>query len=150
MELADARVDPELVDRPRRWGMYFIGRFMAKFRILSSIFDFLTFAMLIGLFAVTPALFRTGWFIESLLTELVIALAVRTRWPFFRSRPGALLLGSTLAIVFLTLAIPFLPYADFFGFTSIPASLLAMLVGITVLYVLATELMKIHFYGRIG
>src|SRR5678809_1166825 len=103
--IAGDTVDPELVERPRRWDMRFIGRFMLEFGILSSAFDFLTFGALLGLFHATPELFRTGWFVESLLTELVVALVVRTRRPFFRSKPGAVLFWSTLALVGLAPAI---------------------------------------------
>jgi len=146
--LADDSVNSELVARPRRWDMRFIGRFMVEFGILSSLFDFLTFGVLLGLFAATAELFRSGWFVESLLTELVIALVVRTRRPFFRSRPGRLLLGSTLAVVLLTLALPYLPVAHVLGFVPLPAALLASLAGITVLYVAAAELAKRSFYRR--
>ena len=96
--LADDNVDPELVDTPQRWDMRFIGRFMVEFGLLSSVFDALTFATLLLVFATPVSVFRTGWFVESLLTELVIALVVRTRRPFFRSRPGRwTLLASTAA-----------------------------------------------------
>ncbi len=144
--LADDAVDPELVDRPRRWDMGFIGRFMIEFGILSSVFDFLTFAALLTLFHATPPVFRTAWFAFSLLTELVIALVVRTRRPFYRSRPGTLLLASTVGIAALTFAIPFLPFAGVLGFTALPGPLLAALVGITAVYVAATELVKGQFY----
>ncbi|HEU5170006.1 MAG TPA: magnesium-translocating P-type ATPase [Gemmatimonadales bacterium] len=144
--LADDHVDPELVNRPRRWDMGFIGRFMAEFGVLSSAFDLVTFGLLLGVFRAAPALFRTGWFVESLLTELVIALVVRTRRPFFRSRPGTLLLTSTLALVAVTFAIPYLPFVGLLGFVHLPAALLAALAGITGLYVIATELLKRRFY----
>jgi Mg2+-importing ATPase len=144
--LADDRVDLELVDRPRRWDMRFIGRFMVTFGVLSSVFDFVTFGTLLGLFAAPPELFRTGWFVESLLTELVIALVVRTRRPFFRSRPGTLLFASTLGIIGVTFVVPFLPFAGLLGFTALPGAVLLALVGITVLYVAATELAKARFY----
>jgi Mg2+-importing ATPase len=144
--IAGDSVDPELVERPRRWDMRFIGRFMAEFGALSSLFDFITFAVLLGLFHATPELFRTGWFVESLLTELAIALVVRTRRPFFRSRPGALLLRTTLALIPVTLAIPYLPFARALGFVPLPWTLLATVATITVLYVAATELMKRRFY----
>jgi len=144
--LADDSVDPELVEHPRRWDMRFIGRFMIAFGMLSSLFDFLTFGALLGFFAATPEVFRTGWFVESLLTELVIALVVRTRRPFFQSQPGTLLLASTLGILALTFAIPFLPFAGLLDFVPLPGSMLATLIGITVLYVAATELAKARFY----
>lgn len=146
--IADDSVDAELVERPRRWDMRFIGRFMVEFGVLSSLFDFLTFAVLLGLFHASPEVFRTGWFVASLLTELVVALVVRTRRPFFRSRPGKTLLVSTLALIPVAFGIPFMPYVSLLGFVAVPASLLAALAGVTVLYVLATELMKKSFYRR--
>src|SRR5688572_17382315 len=96
--VADDRVDPELVDRPRRWDMKLIGRYMIEFGGLSSAFDLLTFGALLTIFHAAPETFRTSWFIESLLTELVVALVMRTRRPFFRSRPGGVLLGATLVL----------------------------------------------------
>ena len=86
--------------------------------------------------------------IESLLTELVIALVVRTRRPFYRSRPGALLLGSTAALAGLTIALPYIPFAGIFGFVPLPAGLLGALLAITVLYVVASEITKSWFYRR--
>jgi Mg2+-importing ATPase len=126
--------------------MRFIGRFMLEFGALSSAFDFLTFAALLGIFHATPELFRTGWFVESLLTELVIALVVRTRRPFYKSRPGALLLWSSVALVAVAFYVPFAPYASVLGFVPLPATLLATLAGVTVCYVLAAELLKSRFY----
>jgi Mg2+-importing ATPase len=147
--IADDSVDPELVERPRRWDMGFIGRFMIEFGILSSVFDFITFAALLGFFHAGAELFRTGWFVESLLTELVIALVVRTRRPFFRSRPGTVLLISTLILIPVTFAIPFAPYAGVLGFVPLPTALFAALLGITALYVFAAELTKKWFYRRV-
>jgi len=144
--IAGDTVDPELVERPRRWDIRFIGRFMLEFGILSSAFDFLTFGALLGLFHATPELFRTGWFVESLLTELVVALVVRTRRPFFRSKPGKVLLVSTMVLIPVAFAIPYLPHIGVLGFVAVPGSLLAALAGVTALYVLATELMKKWFY----
>ncbi len=86
--IASDNVDPEWVEKPRRWNAKFIRDYMVLFGLVSSIFDFLTFATLLFVFHAAPEEFRTGWFVESLLTELVIALVVRTRHVFFRSRPG--------------------------------------------------------------
>ncbi len=148
--IADDSVDAELVERPRRWDMRFIGRFMLEFGALSSAFDFLTFGALLWLLHATPEQFRTGWFVESLLTELVVALVVRTRRPFFRSKPGKVLLLSTMILVPLAFAIPYLPDIAVLGFVAVPPSLLAMIAGITAFYVLATELMKKWFYRKGG
>lgn len=144
--IADDSVDAELVNRPRRWDIRFIGRFMVQFGLLSSVFDFLTFGVLLFIFHSGPELFRTGWLVESLLTELVIALVVRTQRPFFRSRPGKVLLATTLVMVVLTPAIPYLPFAHLLGFVALPATLIAALVVITIAYVMAAELTKRRFY----
>jgi Mg2+-importing ATPase len=146
--LADDSVDPEMIDRPRQWDISFIGRFMVVFGLVSAVFDFVTFGALWIVFQATPGVFRTGWFVESLLTELVIALVVRTRRPFFRSRPGTILLASTIALIVVAFAIPYLPFAGVFGFVPLPGLLLATIALITVLYVVATELTKRRFYAR--
>jgi Mg2+-importing ATPase len=138
----DDNVDDELVAEPRRWSMRYIARFMVGFGLLSSFFDFVTFAALLGLFRASPELFRTGWFVASLLTELVIALVVRTRRSAFRSRPGKTLLVSTLMLIPVAFAIPFLPLADAFGFVPLPWSVIAAISAITILYVAVTELAK--------
>ena len=130
--------------------MRFIGRFMVDFGLVSSLFDFLTFGVLLLVFRASPALFRTGWFVESLLTELVIALVVRTRRPFFRSRPGHVLLWSTVGLILVTYAIPYLPYIGVFGFVPLPIPLLLAVTGITLLYVAAAEATKQQFYRRAG
>ena len=148
--LADDRVDGELVDRPRRWDIGFIARYMLQFGLLSSVFDLLLFALLLVTFHSDRATFQTAWFMESLLTELVICLVVRTRRPFFRSRPGRLLLLSTLGVAALAFAIPYLPYASAFGFVRLPAPLVSSVVGITAAYVAATEFQKRRFYARRG
>ena len=91
-------------------------------------------------------MFRTTWFVQSLLSELVVALLIRTQRPFFRSRPGTLLLGTTLGVIALTFAIPYLPLTDVFGFVPLPKSLLGTIVLITMAYVVATEVQKRWFY----
>ena len=146
--IAGDNVDPEWLARPRRWDNEFISRYMLLFGLVSSIFDFLTFGTLLFLFHATEAEFRTGWFIESLLTELVIALVVRTRRVFFRSRPGTLLLTSTLVVIGITLVLPYVPFNSLFGFVPLPAPLMLMLIGLTVLYVIVAEFAKKYFYAR--
>jgi Mg2+-importing ATPase len=148
--IADDAVDPELIARPQRWNMRFIGRFMVEFGVVSSMFDFLTFGVLLKVFRAAAPLFRTGWFVESLLTELVIALVVRTRRPFFRSRPGSLLLWSTVALVALTYALPYLPLVGVFGFVPLPGVLLVTVSAVTALYVAATEILKKRFYRGVA
>jgi Mg2+-importing ATPase len=146
--IASDNVDPEWVAKPRRWNTVFIRDYMVLFGLVSSIFDFLTFGVLLFIFRASPQEFRTGWFIESLLTELVIALVVRTRGLFFRSRPGTLLLVSTLIVTAVTLVLPYLPFNFLFGFIPLPAPLMLTMLGLTVLYVLVTEIAKKYFYSK--
>jgi Mg2+-importing ATPase len=144
--IADDSVDPELIAKPRRWNMRFIGRFMVEFGLLSSLFDFLTFGVLLWLFRATAEEFRTAWFVESLLTELAIALVVRTRRPLFLSRPGGLLWRSSLALFVITPLIPYVPGASVLGFTPLPMPVLSTILAITACYVLAAEAAKRWFY----
>jgi len=146
--IAGDNVDPEWVVKPRRWNTTFIRNYMVLFGLVSSIFDFLTFGALLFLFRASPDEFRTGWFIESLLTELVIALVVRTRHLFFRSRPGTLLLVSTLVVFSITLMLPYLPFHSLFGFIPLPAPLMLAMIGLTALYVVVTEVAKKYFYSQ--
>ncbi len=148
--IAGDRVDAEWVAKPRRWDTVFIRDYMVLFGLTSSVFDFLTFGALLWLFQAAPEEFRTGWFLESLMTELVIALVVRTRRPFYRSRPGTLLLVTTLAVIAVALLLPYLPFSSIFGFVPLPAPLLLSMVGLTVAYVFAVEFAKKRFYARAG
>lgn len=148
--LAGDRVDAEWVAQPRHWDTVFIRNYMVVFGLISSVFDGLTFAALLWLFESAPAQFRTGWFVESLLTELLVALVVRTRRPFFRSRPGFWLLLSTLAVVAVALVLPYLPFSAVFGFVPLPAPVLLGVLGLTLAYGLTVELTKPWFYARVA
>jgi Mg2+-importing ATPase len=146
--IASDGVDPEIVKQPRRWNLKLIIRFMLDFGLVSSVFDFMTFGALLFVFSAGPELFRTAWFVESLLTELAVALVLRTRRPFFKSRPGRLLLGITLALVPVTFLLPYLPPARLLGFVPMPVHLVLTLAGITALYVAAVEATKKWFYRQ--
>ena len=148
--IASDNVDAQWVAKPRRWDTVFIRDYMVLFGLVSSVFDFLTFGLLLWLFQAAPEEFRTGWFIESLLTELVIALVVRTRGPFWRSRPGNLLLASTAIVIAVTLALPYLPFSSVFGFVPLPAPLMLAMIGLTLAYVAAAEVAKKYFYARMA
>lgn len=145
--LATDGVDPELVDRPRRWDLRFIGRFTLEFGLISSVFDFLTFGVLISLHA-RPQLFRSGWFLESVLTQVLVALLIRTRRPFYASKPGRFLTTATLVIVGIAVSLPYWPMAHRLGFVRVPGATLAALFGITLAYCVAVELNKLRFYAR--
>ena len=147
--IANDRVDQEWMAKPRRWDTVFIRDYMVLFGLISSLFDFLTFGALLWVFQAAPEVFRTGWFLESLLTELVVALVVRTRGPFWRSRPGTLLLVTTFAVIAVALALPYLPFSAVFGFVPLPAPLLLAMIGLTIAYVAAVEAGKKWFYARL-
>jgi len=149
MTIASDAVDPEMVSRPQRWDIRFIRNFMVIFGLISSVFDYLTFGTLLLVLRVSEDQFRTGWFIESLFTELFILLVVRTRRPLFRSKPGRLLWMSTLVVGVVTLLLPYLPLASpIFGFVPLPLLTLLLLIAITLLYVIVNELVKRWFYRR--
>ena len=147
--IANDNVDPEWVARPQRWDTVFVRNYMVLFGLVSSLFDFLAFAALLFVFKASPEEFRTGWFVESLLTELVIALVVRTRRLCLRSRPGKWLMISTVLVVGVTLALPYLPFNSLFGFVPLPPALLLTMVALTTLYVVAAEFAKAFFYARL-
>ena len=149
MTIASDDVDPELVERPRRWDIHFIRRFMIVFGLVSSVFDCLTFGALIWLKA-TVQQFRTGWFIESIVSAALIVLVVRTRRPFFRSRPSKLLALATLGVVIITVLIPHLPFAAVLGFGIMPAHFYPILALIILAYVISAELAKHVFYRKTG
>lgn len=146
--LANDAVDAESLQKPQRWDMGVIRRFMTWFGALSSAFDLLTFAVLLLVFHAAPEVFRTGWFVLSLLTELAVAMVVRTRRPALRSRPGALLLWSTVVVAVIAVALPYAPGADAFGFVPLAPELLLTMLGITCAYAIATERLKRWFFAR--
>jgi len=140
--LADDHVDAEQLLRPGRWNVRSVTLFMIVFGLVSSAFDFLTFGLLLRWYADMPEAFRTAWFVESLLTELAVALVIRTQRAFVRSRPGAVLLWSTVLLVPLTLALPYLPFSGLFGLVPVPGTVLGVLCAITLAYMLVAELVK--------
>jgi Mg2+-importing ATPase len=150
MTISTDAVDPEMVARPRRWDIGFIRRFMYAFGLLSSIFDYLTFAVLLLLLRASPPLFRAGWFVESVVSASMVVLIIRSRRPFFRSMPGVLLTLATAVVVVVTVAIPFSPFARPLGFEPLPGEFLAVLVAILACYMAGAEVVKYFFYKRIG
>jgi Mg2+-importing ATPase len=146
--LAGDRVDPELTATPQRWNIGFIGRYMVQFGVLSSLFDAITFAVLLVVFRADVATFRTAWFVESLFTELVVALVMRTRRRCYESRPGRILAVLTVSMMVVAALLPYLPGASAIGFVPLPASMLLVVVGIAGGYAGATEWQKSWFYRR--
>ena len=148
MTIATDRVDADWIERPRRWDIGFIKRFMLTFGLVSSVFDYLTFGVLLWLLRSDAALFRTGWFVESVVSAATIVLVVRTRGPLLKSRPSCPLWLTTLLVVMATVALPYSALGRLFGFVALPPLFLLCLAVILVLYILSAEMAKRWFYRR--
>ncbi|MFD2935734.1 magnesium-translocating P-type ATPase [Spirosoma flavum] len=146
MTIASDNVEPAAIEKPAKWDMRFIRRFMMTFGLLSSVFDYLSFGVLLWLFKANEALFQTGWFVESVMSASTIVLVVRTREVFYRSRPGKWLLLATALIVGVVLLLPISPLASLFGFTAMPLSLYGVIIGVVGCHVLSAEWLKHWFY----
>lgn len=143
------RVDEEQLNAPSHWNIAFIRRFMLTFGPVSSLFDFLTFGLMLGVLHAGPVQFRTGWFVESLATQTLIIFAIRTRRvPFLRSRPGAVLVVATCAVITVGIAITVSPLAEQLGFTPLPWPFFLALVLLTVGYLVLVEITKTAFYAE--
>jgi Mg2+-importing ATPase len=149
MAIASDSVDLELVKRPRRWNIHFIRDFMVTFGLVSSVFDYATFGVLLLVLRAKESTFQTGWFLESVLTELLILLVIRTRRPFYKSMPGRALLVGVLVVAAITVYLPYSPLGQVLGLVRLPPLPVLVLLGITVLYVLGSELTKRVFYARV-
>jgi Mg2+-importing ATPase len=148
MAISTDRVDAELLERPQKWNVSSVRHFMLVFGLTSTMFDLITFFVLLRLFQADEAIFQTTWFVVSLLTELGVVLILRTRHPAWRSSPSALLLWSTIAAAGLALLVPYADRAStLFGFTPLPAPLLALALLIVVTYIATTEIVKWRFFA---
>jgi hypothetical protein len=146
MTIAGDRVDADWIEQPHRWDIGFIKRFMLTFGLVSSLFDILTFAVLLWVLRSSPAEFRTGWFIESVVSAASIVLVVRTHRPLTASRPSRSLVLATVAVVILTLLLPNTPLGRLFGFVPLPPGFLLLLAAVLIAYVLTAERVKRWFY----
>lgn len=143
------RVDEEQLHAPSHWNVAFIRRFMLIFGPISSLFDFLTFGLMLGVLHAGAIEFRTGWFVESLATQTLIIFAIRTRMvPFFRSRPSVQLAVTSLTVVAVGVALTISPLAHTLGFTPLPWQFFAVLGGFVAIYLVLVELAKLMFYAE--
>jgi len=145
MTIASDNVDADMVAKPRRWNIQFIRKFMMTFGFVSSVFDFMTFGLLL-LLDISVEQFRTAWFVESVVSAALIVFVVRSSKPLFKSRPGNTLVLATLSIVAVTVTLPYTPLAPLIGFQALPLSLLGLLGVIVMLYITTAELAKHIFY----
>jgi Mg2+-importing ATPase len=148
MSLANDVVDEEFILLPPKWKVRFIRNFMIIFGLVSTLFDFLTFGVLLLLLQVSPEEFRTAWFIESLFTEVLIIFVIRTKRWFFHSKPARMLVVNALAVLLFSFVLPYVPMQSVTGFIPLPLSLITVIIIISILYVIATEIIKKLFYHR--
>jgi Mg2+-importing ATPase len=141
-------VDAQDLQQPRQWDMGFIRSFMLSIGPISSVFDFLTFYGLSLLFGLQESLFRTGWFVESMATQVLVIFVIRTRLNPLRSRPNRWLVLTSVAVLAVALALPFSPLAPVLGFAALPAIYFAWLAALLLAYLLAVEVAKQWFYKR--
>jgi Mg2+-importing ATPase len=145
-------VDPALLHRPKRWQIGFIRQFMMIVGPISSIYDFLTFGVLLWVFhaSTNAPLFHTGWFVESLATQTLVVFVIRTAGNPLKSRPSLPLLMSVLTIVAIAAVLPYTPLAGLLRFTPLPLSLLGAIALLAVTYLFLVQIVKSWFYRRHG
>ena len=148
MAIPSDRVDAEVVARPAAWDIAFVRRFMAVFGPVSSIFDFLTFFVMLVILNAGHSEFRSGWFVESLATQTLVIFVIRTRRvPFLRSRPSPAMIALPIACATIGAALPFTPLAHVLGFASLPLAFFLILLGMIAAYIVLVELVKARFYA---
>lgn len=146
MAIATDNVEQDFILKPHRWDIKFIKRFMLTFGLISSIFDYLTFGVLIFLFDANEVLFQAGWFMESVISASIIVLVIRSRKFFLKSRPSNNLILATLSVVLATILLPYTPLAAMLGFEQLPLKLQFLIAGIVCLYIVLAEITKKIFY----
>jgi Mg2+-importing ATPase len=151
MSIPTDNVDPEILARPAAWDIDFVRRFMAIFGPVSSIFDFLTFFVMLVILNAGHSEFRSGWFVESLATQTLVIFVIRTRRvPFLHSRPSRAMLVLPVASATVGALLPFSPLAHVLGFASLPLAFFLILLGMILGYLVLVEVVKARFYAREG
>lgn len=142
------RVDDDYLNHPKNWDMNFIRNFMLIIGPISSIFDFLTFYVMLAVFHAGEALFHTGWFMESMATQLLVIFVIRTRRNPFKSRPNPWLIACSLTVAAAAILLPFTPAGARLGFVTPPAFFFLFLTAILLAYLIVVEGMKQWFFRR--
>jgi Mg2+-importing ATPase len=150
MTIATDNVDEVNIQSPQQWDLGFIRRFMVTFGLISSLFDYLIFGVLLYIIHAGEKTFQTGWFVESVISATLIVLVVRTRLPFFKSLPGKYLVIATLAVLTAVLVLPVTPAATWFGFVPLSMDYYGCMLLILIAYMLLAEFCKQLFYRKIN
>lgn len=142
-------VDIEDLKKPKKLRINVINKYMLTMGPVSSVYDFLTYFVMLVIFSANAALFQTGWFIESMMTEIFVIFSIRTRrFPLFKSRPGKWLIISTIIITIITVLIPFTPIGSIFGFTRPPLLYFFILIAMVATYIMIVDVVKYWFFKR--
>jgi len=142
-------VDETYTRRPQRWNLKIIYRYMFIYGITSSVFDMITFWLLYKVFAVNEAQFRTGWFLESLATQILVVFIIRTQHiPFYKSKPSGKLILSVAVCLFIGWLLPYLPFAERIGFEALPVEIVIFIVVLVFVYLFSAELVKRFIYRK--
>ena len=148
LTISTDRLDEEGLRAPKRWNIGLIAKFALFFGLISSIFDFVTISSLVYLLHAGPELFRTGWLIESVMSEILVTFSIRTRRKFFKSRPSNLLIVASVIMASTTLFIVYSPIGLFFEFVKPPLWFLGLIFGVLICYFLFVEGLKHLFFSR--
>jgi len=148
LTVASDNVDKEQLARPGKWDLKFIRNYMVIFGIHSSVFDIITFLTLLYILKVKESAFQTGWFIESILTELFILFIIRTHKNFFKSRPGKYLFILSIIGLIVTIWLPYLPFANEIGLTPLPFINFVAILLIVVTYIITADILKVWFFKK--
>ncbi|HYM93506.1 MAG TPA: HAD-IC family P-type ATPase, partial [Chitinophagaceae bacterium] len=143
-------VDPLELQQSNHWNIKTIRSYMVIFGLHSSIFDIATFSVLYFLLKVSAGVFQTGWFVESVLTELFILFIMRTKKSFLKSKPSKLLIWLSLAAFIFTIALPYCPFDTSFEMSPLPVIVMASVVGIVAMYIFTADLLKIWFFKNVA
>lgn len=141
-------VDSEQLEKPGRWNLTLIRNYMLIFGIHSALFDFITFLTLLFVLKVKESEFQTGWFIESVLSELFILFIIRTHKNFFKSKPGNYLFILSIIALIITIALPYLPFSKDIGLTPLPFKNLIFMLVIVFFYIVTADLLKVWFFKK--
>ena len=141
-------LDPEILRSPKKWDIWRIAKFALFFGLISSIFDLVTIFSLVYILKAGQELFRTGWFIESVLSEILITFSIRTQRRFYESKPSSLLLVASGFMMLMTLAIVYSPLGSFFEFVQPPLWFLGLIFGILIVYFIMVEVVKHIYFNR--
>lgn len=146
LQIASDSVDEDWLKNPVKWDMKFIKRFMVVFGIISSLFDYLTFFVLLSIFKSDERLFQTGWMLESVISAMVVMLIVRTARPVTKSKPSKKLIFAIICVSLCLIAIIYSPINSYLGLIALPINVILSMFGISFIYALVAEILKKKFY----